>query len=181
MHKIIWNICSNTNLYFLFKRLSYIFYHFVGNVKYFNSKLSSNRYGIDKKGMTFDHYFGYSFPLLSSHVKKEGRRKGDRMNKKSRDQKSCLSDRSRYWTYYFFNIFLKYFLKSMYYIYFAVILCDKKVSWAENRPCLMIIEDFLLCFYHTKKEKRKIEYNFLTKNNYKFWRTYLLWINIFLL
>ena len=54
----------------LFKRLSYIFYHFVGNVKYFNSKLSSNRYGIDKKGMTFDHYFGYSFPLLSFHLKK---------------------------------------------------------------------------------------------------------------
>ena len=28
---------------------------------------------IERKGMTFDHHFGYSFPLL----KKEGKRKGD--------------------------------------------------------------------------------------------------------
>ena len=29
------------------------------------------------KGMTFDHDFGYSFPLFSSLLKKEGRRKGE--------------------------------------------------------------------------------------------------------
>ena len=32
---------------------------------------------IKQKGMTFDHDFGYSFPLFSSLLKKEGRRKGE--------------------------------------------------------------------------------------------------------
>ena len=31
--------------------------------------------GIEQKGMTFDHYFGYSFPLFSSLLNKEGREK----------------------------------------------------------------------------------------------------------
>jgi hypothetical protein len=29
------------------------------------------------KGMTFDHDFGYSFPLFSSFLKKRGKRKGE--------------------------------------------------------------------------------------------------------
>ena len=33
--------------------------------------------GIEQKCMTFDHDFGYSFPLFSSLLKKEGRRKGE--------------------------------------------------------------------------------------------------------
>jgi hypothetical protein len=32
---------------------------------------------IEQKGMTFDHDFGYSFPLFSSLIKKDKRRKGD--------------------------------------------------------------------------------------------------------
>ena len=32
---------------------------------------------IEQKGMTFDHDFGYSFPLSSSLLKKERRRKGE--------------------------------------------------------------------------------------------------------
>ena len=32
---------------------------------------------IDQKGMTFDHDFGCFFPLFSSLLKKEGRRKGE--------------------------------------------------------------------------------------------------------
>jgi hypothetical protein len=32
---------------------------------------------IEQKGITFDHNFGYSFPLFSSLLKKEGRRKGE--------------------------------------------------------------------------------------------------------
>ena len=32
---------------------------------------------IEQKDMIFDHDFGYSFPLFSSLVKKEGRRKGE--------------------------------------------------------------------------------------------------------
>jgi hypothetical protein len=45
------------------------------------------------KGMTFDHDFGYSFPLFYSPLKKEGRRKEERI-RKNRDQKSSLSARS---------------------------------------------------------------------------------------
>ena len=48
---------------------------------------------IEQKGMTFDHNFGYSFPLFSSLLKKRGNKKR-RMNRKIRDQKSCLSARS---------------------------------------------------------------------------------------
>ena len=40
--------------------------------------------------MTFDHDFGYYFPLFSSLLKIEERRKGERISK-NRDQKSCLS------------------------------------------------------------------------------------------
>ena len=32
---------------------------------------------IEQKGMTFDHNFGFYFPLFSSLLKKEGRRKGE--------------------------------------------------------------------------------------------------------
>ena len=32
---------------------------------------------IEQKGMTFDNDFGYSFPLFSSLLKKEGGRKGE--------------------------------------------------------------------------------------------------------
>ena len=32
---------------------------------------------IEQKGITFDHEFGYSFPLFSSLLKKEGRTKGE--------------------------------------------------------------------------------------------------------
>ena len=32
---------------------------------------------IDQKGMTFDHDFGYSFPLFQSLLEKQGRRKGE--------------------------------------------------------------------------------------------------------
>jgi hypothetical protein len=32
---------------------------------------------MEQKGMTFDHDFAYSFPLFSSFLKKEGRRKGE--------------------------------------------------------------------------------------------------------
>jgi hypothetical protein len=32
---------------------------------------------IEQKGMTFDHDLGYSFPLFSSLLKKEERRKGE--------------------------------------------------------------------------------------------------------
>ena len=32
---------------------------------------------IKQKGMTFDHDFGYSYPLFSSLLKKEGRIKGE--------------------------------------------------------------------------------------------------------
>ena len=42
--------------------------------------------------MTFDHDFGYSFPIFSSLLKK-GKKKR-RMSSKNRDQKSCLSARS---------------------------------------------------------------------------------------
>ena len=35
------------------------------------------RQWIEQKGMTFDYDFGYSFPLFSSLLKKEGRRKGE--------------------------------------------------------------------------------------------------------
>ena len=42
------------------------------------------------KGMTLDHDFGYSLPIFSSIVKKEGRIKGERISK-NRDQKSSLS------------------------------------------------------------------------------------------
>ena len=48
---------------------------------------------IEQKGMTFDYDFRYSFPLLSSHLKKRGERKGE-WSSKNRDQKSCLSARS---------------------------------------------------------------------------------------
>ena len=46
--------------------------------------------GIEQKGITFDHDFGYSFPLFSSLLKKRGKNKR-RINSKNRDQKSCLS------------------------------------------------------------------------------------------
>ena len=45
------------------------------------------------KGMNFDHDFGYSFLLLSSLLKREGRKKGEWISK-NRDQNSRLSDRS---------------------------------------------------------------------------------------
>ena len=50
---------------------------------------------IEQKGMTKNHDFGYSFPLFSYLLEKEGRSKeNQRMNSKSRDFKSCLSARS---------------------------------------------------------------------------------------
>ena len=49
---------------------------------------------IEQKGVTFDHDFGYSFPLFSSLLKKEERIKGELRASKNRDQKSCLSARS---------------------------------------------------------------------------------------
>ena len=48
---------------------------------------------IEQEGMTFDHNFGCSLPLLSSLLKKRGEKKR-RMNSKNRDQKSCISARS---------------------------------------------------------------------------------------
>ena len=43
-------------------------------------------------------HFGYSLPLFSSLLKKRGK-KNSRMNRKNRDQKSCLSARSfRYYS-----------------------------------------------------------------------------------
>ena len=35
-----------------------------------------------QKGMTFDHSFGYSFPLFSSPQKKEGKKKEKKKKKK---------------------------------------------------------------------------------------------------
>ena len=49
-------------------------------------------YSTKLKGMTLDHDFGYSFPLLSSLLKKDGRRNGEWISK-NRDQKSCFSAR----------------------------------------------------------------------------------------
>ena len=34
---------------------------------------------IEQKGITFDHDFSYSFQLFSALLKKEGRRKGERI------------------------------------------------------------------------------------------------------
>ena len=48
---------------------------------------------ITQIGMTFDHDFGYSFPLFPFLPKKEERRKREWFSK-NRDQKSCLSNRS---------------------------------------------------------------------------------------
>ena len=45
---------------------------------------------IEKKGLDFDHDFGYSFPLFSFLLKKRGKKKRS-MNSKNRDQNSCLS------------------------------------------------------------------------------------------
>ena len=42
--------------------------------------------------MTFDHEFGYSYPLFSSLLKKREEEKEN--EKQKRDQKSCLSARS---------------------------------------------------------------------------------------
>ena len=48
---------------------------------------------IEQKGMTFDHDFGYYFPLFTSLLKKEEREKENEVAK-NRDQKSFLSARS---------------------------------------------------------------------------------------
>ena len=48
---------------------------------------------IEQKGMTFDQDFGYSFPIFSSLLKNEGKRKGE-WSSKNCDQKLCLSARS---------------------------------------------------------------------------------------
>ena len=50
----------------------------------FNYSYSS--FAIEQKGMTFDHNFGYCSPLFSSLIKKEGRRRGEKISK-NRDQK----------------------------------------------------------------------------------------------
>ena len=47
---------------------------------------------IEQKGMTFDHDFGYSYPLFTSLLKNREKKKR-KMNSKKRDQKSCLSVR----------------------------------------------------------------------------------------
>jgi hypothetical protein len=36
-----------------------------------------NTFMIEQKGMTFDHVIGYSLPIFSSFLKKDGRRKGE--------------------------------------------------------------------------------------------------------
>ena len=46
---------------------------------------------IEQKGMTFDHNFGYSFPLFSSLLKKRGQKKRRMVSK---NQELCLSARS---------------------------------------------------------------------------------------
>ena len=48
---------------------------------------------IEQKGMTVDHDFGYFLSLFSYFLKKEGRRKGEGINK-NRHKRSCLSTRS---------------------------------------------------------------------------------------
>ena len=48
---------------------------------------------IEMKGMTFDHDFGYSFPLFSSLLKNTGKKKR-RKKLQNRHQNSCLSVRS---------------------------------------------------------------------------------------
>ena len=49
---------------------------------YHSSNLQSAvHFKIEQKGMTFDHDYVYSFPLFSSPLKKEGRRKGERIAK----------------------------------------------------------------------------------------------------
>ena len=54
------------------------------------------KFTIERKGMPFDNDFCYSFPLFTSLLKKEGRRKGE-SGSKIRDQKSnnlvCFSQR----------------------------------------------------------------------------------------
>ena len=47
---------------------------------------------IEQKGTTFEHYFGYSYPLFTSLLKNSLKKKR-RMNSKNRDQKSCLAAR----------------------------------------------------------------------------------------
>ena len=49
---------------------------------------------IDQKGMNFDHDFGYSLPLFSSLLKKEGRRKGDLIAKIVIKSHAFLLDRA---------------------------------------------------------------------------------------
>ena len=51
---------------------------------------------IEQKGIIFDHDFGYYFSLLSSVLKKEGRRKEESIST-NRDQRSCLSAPSCYY------------------------------------------------------------------------------------
>ena len=48
---------------------------------------------IEQKGMTWNHDFGYSFPLFSSLLKKRGKKKR-RIISKNCDCNSCLSARS---------------------------------------------------------------------------------------
>ena len=51
---------------------------------------------IEQKGMTFDHVFGYSIPLFSSLLKKEGRRKGELIAKIVIKSHAFLLDRLKY-------------------------------------------------------------------------------------
>ena len=63
----------------------------VGMMTAYHNYLITNlvTFKIEHKDMTFDHDFGYSFPLFSSLLKKRGMKKR-RMNMKNRDKKSCL-------------------------------------------------------------------------------------------
>ena len=47
------------------------------NVRVENSQSKTRWNEIEQKGTTFDHDFGFYFPLISSPLKKEGRRKGE--------------------------------------------------------------------------------------------------------
>ena len=50
---------------------------------------------IEQKGMTFDHDFGYSFPLSFSLLKKEGREKKNEVAKIMIKSHAFLLDRSK--------------------------------------------------------------------------------------
>ena len=73
--------------------LNNYFYEWNSLLLLFWLRKTRNLFEIEQKGMTLDHVFCYSFSFSSSLLILGGKRKREK-NNQSRDQKSCLCDRS---------------------------------------------------------------------------------------